>query len=149
MWGQTGFVNEVSTPWVQFFTYTLETFRKCFSLYWNFPYTGEDICTSVIREVKEETGVSDKNTICGLKWVWYLHVCRFKHETVNLRLLFYFVSGWGRICWNFSIQVKKLPSTSQFTCIWRYYCVRCVNSLPCKSKSTDVALWEIYWNLLH
>ena len=36
--------------------------------------------------MKEETGVSEKNRICGLKWVWYLHMCRFKHETVNLRL---------------------------------------------------------------
>ena len=60
----TGVVNEVSMPQVQSL---IKFFRKCSPWIEIFHTQGEDICIAAIREVKEETGVSDKNAICGFK----------------------------------------------------------------------------------
>ena len=51
---------------MQIFTYSLETLENLSVCIEIFRTQGEDLCTAVIREVKEETGVGDKNTICGL-----------------------------------------------------------------------------------
>ena len=76
--------NEVSTPQLQFF---IKFFRKIQEMIspWieTFYPQGEDICTAAIREVKEETGVSNLWTQMSMIFTYVqFYTSKYKSKTI-------------------------------------------------------------------
>ena len=60
---------------MQIFTYSLETLENLSVCIEIFRTQGEDLCTAVIREVKEETGVGDKKHNLWTLFEYDIYIC--------------------------------------------------------------------------